>query len=161
MRRTEYMPGMIKIYDACLYFKIIIPIKDTLLLIPVTFFMVPATFWNSLWNPIQEVSYLYEVWSKCDECWHQHYLVEGQAHKNITVCLHPPYSWNWHHVTSGLSLKVKVTVNGKHIEFSQNSEAATTGQQGHLWKRPPELLQHVVEMMGKCLWSDGEYSGWN
>ena len=80
------------------------------------------------------------------------------SNKNITVCLHPPYSPDLAPCDFWVFPKLKITMKGKQFECIKDIQAATTAQLKTLCR---ESFQNCFakwqERRDKCIRSVGEY----
>ena len=80
------------------------------------------------------------------------------SNKNITVCLHPPYSPDPAPCYFWLFPKVKMTMKGNHFESIQGIKAATTTQLKTLTKEDfQNCFRKWQERWDKCVRSEEEY----
>ena len=80
------------------------------------------------------------------------------SNKNITVCLHPPYSPDLAPWDFWLFTKVKIIMKGKSVESVQDIEAATIAQLKTLTKEDfQNCFRYWQERWDKCVRSEGEY----
>ncbi|KAF6288370.1 hypothetical protein mRhiFer1_009105 [Rhinolophus ferrumequinum] len=81
---------------------------------------------------------------------------QSLSNKNITVCLHPPYSLDLAPCNFRLFPKIKTTMKGKYFESIQDIEAAMTVQIKTLTKEDfQNCFRKWQEQWDKCVSSKG------